>query len=202
MIKGLYDRILGHGYVYDKLRPFFLGGFDFSEVYGWLGAEPSDILVDVGCGTGYALEYIKSFQSYHGFDVDGAALDVHKRKNPLSNIALYARTLGSSDVLAIRPTKTIAMGLLHHLTDAETTTLLRDLALGGTVKRIITLDVAFQRGRWMNNLLARMDRGRFVRTEEGYKKLISESPFRIAREKYIACGNRLASYYATCMEPK
>jgi SAM-dependent methyltransferase len=193
---------MGSALVYDHIRPRLLGGFDFSEVYHWLQTSDQDVVVDVGCGTGCALEYVKSFKAYHGFDIDPRSLGIHRKKYPRENIFLHARTLQREDILSIKPTKGILMGLLHHLTDPEVISLLDILGDGRYIQRAITLDVAYQKGRWINNILARLDRGRFARSESGYRALINESTFKIATQRYISCGNHLASYWAACLIPK
>jgi len=198
---GVYSRILGSAWIYDRLRPWLLGGFNFDEVYSWLDIQSSDVVVDVGCGTGYALEFIEDFHSYHGFDIDEAALSTHSSKYSKKNVSLYPKALDYADVLRIRPTKCVAMGLLHHLSDEEVTGLLRTLSAGGSVRRIITLDIVIREGHLINNILARLDRGRFARTELSYNALISPSPFCLKFNKFIDCGNKMATYYATCLVP-
>jgi SAM-dependent methyltransferase len=192
---------MGSAWMYDCVRPWALGGFDFSEAYAWLKAQDEDVIIDVGCGTGYALKFVDSFKAYHGFDVDATALAIHKKKYTKENTHLYPRRLQIKDVQEIRPTKGIMMGLLHHLSDSEVLDLLKCMNFGGTITRAITLDVVYQNGRWMNNLLARLDRGRYPRSEEGYRALIAQSPFTIETHKYICCGNRLATYWASCLVP-
>ena len=46
----LYQRILGDPFVYDRIRPLVVGGSDWSPLYRNLAVEPSDVILDVGCG--------------------------------------------------------------------------------------------------------------------------------------------------------
>ena len=193
---------MGSAWMYDRVRPWVLGGFDFSEAYAWLNAQSEDVILDVGCGTGYALEFVKAFKAYHVFDVDPQALAIHRKKYPGDNIHLYPQPVRAADVQAIKPTKGIMMGLFHHLSDFELKELLQVMNSAGTIRRAITLDVVYQKGRWINNLLARLDRGHFPRSEEGYRALLAQSPFSIETHKYISSGNRLTSYWATCLVPQ
>jgi len=198
----MYQKLMGLGWVYDKARPALLGGFDFSATYGWLETGPEDVIVDVGCGTGHALEHIDQFRSYYGYDPDGGALEVFRRKYPHDNIHLHARILEPQDVQRIQPTKAIAMGLLHHLSNVEVRMLFETLRSGATVERIITLDPVLVPRRPLNNVLARMDRGRYVRRERQYRTLIEASPFEIARHAHIRSGNGIAKYFSTCLTPR
>jgi SAM-dependent methyltransferase len=200
-MESLYDRIVGAPFVYDYVRPFFFGGFDFSAFYRDLAASDDSVIVDVGCGTGIALAHLDRFAAYHGFDVDSRALRVaRQRYGSRSNVSFYERTLGSDDIAAIRPTSAILMGLLHHLSDAEAHSLLAMLS-AGRLERIVTLDAAFITGKWINNTLCRLDRGRFVRDEPRYRTLAKDAGLTITSSRWFRSGNRLGWYYSMTLAP-
>src|SRR4029077_9321231 len=71
---SLYDRILGHPFVYNYIRPCVVGGIDMSPVYERLGADAGASVLDVGCGTGDALNSLRAFERYLGVDVDPIAI--------------------------------------------------------------------------------------------------------------------------------
>src|SRR5580692_3816694 len=71
---GLYQRILGHPFVFNQVRPRLLGGIDMSPLYDRLRGERHTIL-DVGCGTGDALRYLEDFDAYVGYDTDPVAVE-------------------------------------------------------------------------------------------------------------------------------
>ena len=64
---SLYQRLLGHPFVYNHIRPFVVGGVDWSPLYNNLEAGPEDVILDVGCGTGIAHDYLPGFAAYHGY---------------------------------------------------------------------------------------------------------------------------------------
>jgi hypothetical protein len=41
----IYDRLMGSAWMYDCIRPWALGGFDFSEAYAWLKAQDEDVIL-------------------------------------------------------------------------------------------------------------------------------------------------------------
>jgi SAM-dependent methyltransferase len=198
---SVYQKLMGSTWVYDRVRPLVLGGFDFSQVYSWLECTGEDVVLDVGCGTGHAFQYIKSFRSYHGFDIDGAALAELRRKHGRPELHTHERILQARDLEQIRPDKVIAMGLLHHLSEEQATELLQMLRACPSVRRIITLDPVLVKGKWSSNLLARMDRGRFVRREAGYRALAGACGWAPRTAQLLHSGNKLAWYFATCLTP-
>lgn len=190
----MYKRIIGNPWVYDHLRPWFFGGFDLQALFDWLDVRPSDVVVDVGCGTGMALDYLADFQAYHGFDLDKQGLARLKRRHPDPNVHVYPEPLTLEVFRRIRPTRVLLVGLLHHLPDSEVETLLGMLASADFPMRIVTLDVAYLPGRRLSNLLARLDRGRHVRDLQDHTKLIEESGLRQEETLLLSSGNGWARY--------
>jgi hypothetical protein len=76
-------------------------------------------------------------------------------------------------------------GLLHHLDDEAAVQLLRMCAATNTVDRIVTNDTVYLAGEPLNNVLARLDRGRFVRRIEGYRDLVARAGLTVAHEEVV-----------------
>jgi SAM-dependent methyltransferase len=131
----------------------------------------------VGCGTGATLEYIKEFSAYYGYDTDWRALDIFDKRYDLNHVHLYSRRLTKEDVVKHDPDLVAIMGLLHHLNDDEVLELLHILSTGLSIRRVITVDTVYITGRRINNFLAMLDRGRYVRNVDEYRHLVAGSPF-------------------------
>lgn len=175
-----YQRLLGHPFVYNRLRPWVVGGIDMSAFYESLEATTSDVIVDVGCGTGDALRYLSSFKAYYGFDVDARAIEfARERAGGRPEVTFEARQVTGDDLASLRPTVAILAGLLHHLDDEHAVRLLELLAGAPSIRRIATQDVIYLPGERMNNMLARLDRGRFVRNEDGYRGIVERAGLRV-----------------------
>ena len=175
-----YQKLLGHPFVYNRLRPWVVGGIDMTAFYESLEAKPTDVIVDVGCGTGDALRYLSTFKAYHGFDVDARAVEFARAQAAgRPNVTFEARAVTAEDLESLRPSLAILAGLLHHLDDEQAVGLLELFARTPSIRRIATQDVVYLPGERVSNLLARLDRGKFVRDEEGYRTLVARSGLRI-----------------------
>lgn len=182
---SLYNRILGHPFVYDHIRPFVVGGIDMSPIYGSLNPGPDDVILDVGCGTGVANEYLKGFRAYYGFDTDPVAIKAATAKTAAAHVHYECRLLTPEDVARIRPTWIILSGILHHLPDDEALALLRMCGSASAEVRIVTADGVYLPGQWVSNLFAFFDRGRFVRKRPGYTGLAERAGLRIVRDEIV-----------------
>lgn len=207
LVGRVHQKVFGHPFVYDHIRPLAVGGIDMSPVYGALEARPDDVVVDVGCGTGDALRYLGPVSAYHGFDTDAVAVararERAAQRPETRNARFEARLFSADDAAALAPTKIVLAGLLHHLTDDEARGLFRMLAASPQLKRVVTQDVVILPGRPVNNLLARMDRGRHVRFESDYPRLADGSGLSVTQSWVMRCHptRGLARYVVMILEP-
>lgn len=199
---SIYQRIMGHPFVYNKIRPLVVG-IDMSPVYRQLGASGDDVVVDIGCGTGDALNYLTEFRAYHGFDTDETAIAFARQRAPgRANVMFTAGLLTAADLARIQPTRLVMYGLLHHLADEEAIGLLRMCGDAPSIGRIVTQDVVYLPGQLVNNVLARLDRGRHVRTVEGFRELVERAGLRLVSDELIASHPKrgLAKYLVMVLE--
>lgn len=175
---SLYSRILGHPFVYNEIRPRVVGGIDLSPVFARLGAKAGDTILDLGCGTGDALNYLDDFDSYLGVDVDPVAIRYAKKHHGgRANVRLECKYLDEDDVRALAPTHIVLGGLLHHLNDQAALSLLRMVKASPRLVRVVTTDIVFLPGELINNIFARLDRGRHCREQSGYESLVEKAGF-------------------------
>ncbi len=179
MLSKAYQRVMGHPFVYDRIRPFLLGGLDVSAFYDALGVTEDDIVLDVGCGTGNALDYLQRFRSYWGFDTDPVAIDSAKKRTVPAgqHVEFACAPCTEADVARIKPSIVVMCGVLHHLSDEHSVSLLRSVAGSAHFSRLGTLDVVYLPGtsHWLSNVLAAFDRGRFVRRQAEYRELVDRA---------------------------
>lgn len=175
---GLH-RILSHPFVYDAFQSL-LGGESARRLIAaqYVRARDGETVIDIGCGTGNMLASLPEDVHYHGFDlsphyIEAARRRHGKRRNCQFHCADVA-TLG--EALVPRCDIAIAYGLLHHLDDHEAAKFFRILhpmlPPGG---RVVTIDNTLIPGQHpLARELIRRDRGRNVRSPEGYLALVPE----------------------------
>ena len=137
-----------------------------------LKIRPGDRVLDVGCGPADILEFLPEV-NYLGIDYSADYIDAARRRfgDRGRFLAVDVGSLkdqgeGDFDVV-------MALGVLHHLDDASAAGLMRDvrasLKPGG---RFLCIDPLIEYPQNpIARLLARLDRGQFVRTLDGYSAL-------------------------------
>jgi SAM-dependent methyltransferase len=201
---GLYRKLLGHPFVYDRVRPAVVGGIDMAPLYAELAGEPSQAVLDVGCGTGDALRHLRGFESYLGVDTDPVAIDAAKaRWGGESGVRFEARMLRADDITTLAPTGVVLSGVLHHLTNDEAVDVLRMVAASPRLRRVVTSDIVFLPGKLFNNVLAMMDRGRYCRDPDAYAGLARRAGLVVERAFVIdsAPGNERVQYFIMALSP-
>jgi len=183
---SLYDRVLGIPFVYNHIRPLVVGGVDMTPSFANLEVQADDVVVDIGCGPGVALQYLHGFRALHGFDTDANAIAfARKLAAGRTDVTFEARAVTSADLEALAPTRVMMNGLLHHLSDALALELLGMCARLPSVRRIATQDPVILPGQRLSNFYARLDRGKYVRDENGYRALIAKAGLVIASEQIV-----------------
>ena len=146
---------------------------------------PGIRILDIGCGTAELLRFLPEDIRYTGYDMSAEYIAAARKRfgdrgrflcEPVRNAGEDARPLpeeigeGLFDLV-------LASGVLHHLDDGEARQVFRSarraLKPGG---RIVTLDPAFvDRQNPLARWVVAHDRGRNVRSPEGYADLGRES---------------------------
>jgi SAM-dependent methyltransferase len=202
---SLYDKILGNPFVYNVLRPFAVGGIDMTAFFSRLDAKAGDIVLDVGCGTGVALDYLPTVARYVGFDTDERALEAARKRSSkrVEPTEFHARQLEQSDVESLQPHVVGLAGLLHHLDDDTCVQLLSMLRQSRSLRRVVTWDITFLPGELVNNLLSILDRGQYPRHPGGYNFLAEKAGFRVEEAQAVSCkGNSgRAKYWLMTLTP-
>ena len=150
-------------------------------------------VLDIGCGPGYLLNYMPRVD-YFGFDIEPRYI-AYAKAHFSGRGQFFCEQFGEVHATKFQPFDAILLfGILHHLDDAVADDLLGALAkcLAPT-GRVVTLDPCFvpSQGR-TSRLIARWDRGRYVRDREGYRRLVAKH-FREVDASLIPNTGRVSS---------
>jgi SAM-dependent methyltransferase len=164
----LFQRVLGGNGV---------GKFLADNFWKLKGGET---VVDIGCASGFVLDYMPDDVKYYGVDISKNYIDAaHKKFSTRGTFLLgTARDLlNSGDALLKKVDLVTCNGLLHHLSDDEAIDVLEIakqlLRPGG---RLVCLEATFlTRQTRLSKRMVSMDRGRYVRSEQEWKKLLGKS---------------------------
>jgi SAM-dependent methyltransferase len=172
--RGVY-RLLAQPAVFNPLMRL-LGSRAVLEriVSEFLQPKAGAKLLDVGCGTGTLLRALPADVVYVGVDVNPAYIETARQRYGNRGHFVCARAAdeidvgGGFDLIA-------AIAVMHHLEDAEVLQLAdrasRLLRPGGT---FLSVDPTTHGGQSAaSRLFVSLDRGRCVRTPEGYRKLLA-----------------------------
>lgn len=172
MAFSLSGAILGHPAAYTLFQRAVGAVKVREDCIAALSPRPGERILDVGCGPAYYLDRLPPCE-YHGFDTDAAYIAAARRRFGHRG-QFHAEPFTEQHLAALpRFDGVMLMGLLHHLDDAVSHSLLdlvaRSLAPGG---RVVTLDTVLFAGQsGLSRLLAKNDRGDFVRYPEGFLAL-------------------------------
>jgi 2-polyprenyl-3-methyl-5-hydroxy-6-metoxy-1,4-benzoquinol methylase len=139
----------------------------------YIKAQPGERILDAGCGVGDMREYLPDVD-YTGIDFNPDYIEGAKRRYTDGARFLNASVddladLGVGDFDAV-----IVISVLHHLTDEQVTNLVTSLPkVMKPGARLVTVDPAWlpEQATTARVLIA-LDRGRFVRDVEGYRRLL------------------------------
>lgn len=140
----------------------------------YIKPKAGERVLDIGCGPGDLLRFLPPVD-YCGFDMDPSYIEAAKRRYGLQGKFFCKKVsrevIKGNDLFDL----IIAMGVVHHLDDREVQEM-SDLALhllkpGG---RLITYDGCYVTPQSiLEKIFLDLDRGRYVRNEHDYRKLIN-----------------------------
>lgn len=159
---------------------YFAISTEFADIFEQRGKS----IIDVGCSTGACAASIIDMHAndYVGVDIDPRYVDAAARRSPDGRFfEMDAREMSFPD-----ETFDLAMfvGVMHHMDDALVQACLKEvLRVLKPSGRVIVAEPVFTPGRWLSTVLLKMDRGRYIRDEPGYRALFDG--FSVERQQFF-----------------
>ncbi len=188
------DRFLALPWVYDTIRPLVVGGIDHEALARFCGVKKTDRVFDLGCGTGQLLSHLDC-EEYLGVDLDAFALERANTRFSANNIRFLEGDAWDDAYRELQPTVVLMIGVVHHLPDDVFGAIIRRLRQGGSSpRRLVTFDVAYFNGTFINNFFSKMDRGKYVRRLEEYDELFGRNALQVTSRETLYTRLRYVRY--------
>jgi cyclopropane fatty-acyl-phospholipid synthase-like methyltransferase len=172
---SILTRVFRYARMY-SLSMRLLGGHNSRRitVNKYIRQSDGDKILDIGCGPGDIVQYLPHV-TYVGFDSNQDYINQAKQRFGQQGLFFCnsIHTYSVEDVEKHSYDITIAIGLLHHLNDTESTELFNIARTAlRSAGRLITLDNCYTENQSrLEKFLLSKDRGKFIRTPEGYRDL-------------------------------
>jgi cyclopropane fatty-acyl-phospholipid synthase-like methyltransferase len=165
--------ILSSPWVYDTWQ-YLARGTRYAPLFvnEYIRAMQGNRVLDIGCGTGVLLDYLPPVE-YYGFDMSAHYIAACRQRHGSKGTFLQRQLTSDTVEEYVDCDVVVATGVVHHLDDAEARNLFAvskaALKPGG---RLVTLDGCYESGQSrIAKLLLDGDRGKYVRTESGYREI-------------------------------
>ena len=141
----------------------------------YLNIKNNQKILDIGCGTGVLLNYIKSNVKYVGYDINENYINLAKIKYKDKG-EFYCISVNESNIYGNEFDCVVAIGILHHLDDNESEELIK------SAKKHLKPDgyLLMVEPCWFNSqnkiekFIMSQDRGQNIRTQAQYLELLNK----------------------------
>lgn len=182
---------LGHGILQNQIAydtyQFCVGGVRYrNKLISNLRSRVATNFLDLGCGTGTISHLIPLEINYFGVDQSIKYLEKARKRKPDGRYSLadVCDTKWIDDLRISGATIATALGLFHHLSDAQVLKLLKvcKLVLGQESVLFSVDPVITQNSSLVASWFAKNDRGKFVRSPEHLEFLLTSSGYQAKLE--------------------
>ena len=175
---AILDHVLGGARVYDLSRRL-IGASREMELLTADVVKPSDgqRLLDFGCGNGRLVPFLPSVE-YLGIDNNESYIAEASSGKGSDRVTFMCADVKELASFGVEPFDTVvSLGVLHHLSDDVAEPALEAaLALLKPGGRLVTMDPCFHPDQAsVARVLMAMDRGRYVRHPEDYRRLVERA---------------------------
>jgi SAM-dependent methyltransferase len=191
-LRAIVDRLLEHPVVYGTWQAPFAAS-KFAPISRHLAAHPARRVLDVGCGPGTNASRFAEAE-YIGVDINEDYLTVARTRYAGTFVQADLATadlssLGTFDCIVIN-------SFLHHLADDAVHRILRQVnQLLEPEGRVHILELVIPDRASLSRMMARLDRGRYPRPIDAWKRLFEAHLATVQLEPYMLGGRLWAMVY-------
>lgn len=186
-----------YSYLYRPIQNliiFLLVKKDFNiQVANFLKKNEYDEIHEIGCSDGSLLQHINlKNKKYYGYDIDLANINKAKKKYKKKNINFYCKSIDDISIKNKKKKLFILIGVFHHINDNQILNFGKKLSKR---EHVIALDGFYHKNQNIFDILMKkLDKGKFIRTYSGYKKVLPNFILRKKISIYLRFFSHLASF--------
>ena len=169
---------------YRTIQKIILKRSFYKDFFKIIKNEDINHIVEVGCADSVILKDLNEKYYYDGFDVEEDFIKKSKNKYVNSEKYKFEKKAYMKLILInmIKKTIILLIGVFHHVNDEYVKIFLKN---SGNFKVYAIDAVRLSDQNFFTKLLMDFDKGKFVRAEHHYKKLLHDYEFILARDKYL-----------------
>ena len=186
-----------YSYVYrtfQYLIAFILLKKDFRNLIQiYLEKNNFDEIHDIGCSDGILAHKLNLKKTkYFGYDID--LININKAKKQFRNQKnknFFYKSIDKINITNKKKKIFILIGVFHHIDDCQIESFLKKLS---PKDKVIALDGFYHKKQnLISIILKKMDKGKYIRTYEGYKKILPGFKLTKKISYYFRCYSHLLS---------
>ena len=170
---------------YRLIQKIILKRSFYDDFLNVIKTENIDRIIEIGCADSVILKNLNKDFFYDGFDIEENFIEKSKIKySDNSKFSFEKKSIHEIDFKKYDIEKTIVLliGVFHHVSDEYIKIFLNKTKLF----KVYAIDaVRLDDQNLFTKLLMDFDKGKYVRSENHYKKLLNEYQFILARNKYL-----------------
>tara|TARA_B100001250_G_C19793890_1_gene787865 strand:+ start:1731 stop:2330 length:600 start_codon:yes stop_codon:yes gene_type:complete len=170
---------------YRLIQKIILKRSFYDDFLNVIKTENIDRIIEIGCADSVILKNLNKDFFYDGFDIEENFIEKSKIKySDNSKFSFEKKSIHEIDFKKYDIEKTIVLliGVFHHVSDEYIKIFLNKTKLF----KVYAIDAVRLDGQNLfTKLLMDFDKGKYVRSENHYKKLLNEYQFILARNKYL-----------------
>jgi len=144
-------------------------------------------MLDICCGDSYILEYINEFiDDYMGIDNNDKYLNQCKKR--WKNFNFFNLDLNNlkniDEFLKFKPNFIFINGAIHHLNDETVKSINSFIVKNFSDSYFLSIDPVRNNNNFLNNMMIKFDRGKFIRNKTQYKELMNSYQSFIVNDFY------------------